>query len=150
MLLNDKCVENAKAIKPCCMLDINPPPKSSSAKESPGEPKDKLREIPIKPNKEKTPNARVTNNFKGVKNRKEKSKGKESEFVKGQQVYYFPPKFHFLYNPKIACCGPFLISNIHSCGAIDIMLNDDTQLKVHGKKLKSYLASTSRTIWRPK
>ena len=45
VLLNDKYVDDAKAIKSCCMLDIKPPPKPSSFKEIHNEPK-KLREPP--------------------------------------------------------------------------------------------------------
>ena len=74
----------------------------------------------------------------------------EGEFFNGQRVYYLPPKNHVLWNPKIPMCGPFLISKIHACGAIDILLNDHKSIKVDGKRLIPYKKSTTRTIWRPK
>ena len=132
------------------MLALNPTPKLSSVKESMSEPMAKPREPPLEPKHGTKTNAKGTNDFVGVKNQNDKSIGKGSEFVEGQKVLYFPPKNHFLYDPKIPWCGPFMISNIHSCGAIDIFLNDHKPLKVYGKRLKSCMASTIRTIWSPK
>ena len=89
MLLNDEWVDNAKAIKRYCMLDLNPRPKSSSFKEIHNKP-ETLKEAPLKPNQETITNAKGTNDFVGVKNRNDKSIRKESEFVVGQKVFYFP------------------------------------------------------------
>ena len=129
---------------------MNPTPKLASVKESTSEPMVKLREPPLEPKHGTKTNAKGTNHFVGVKNRIDKSIGKESEFVEGQKVLYCPPKNHFLCDPKIPWCGPFMISNIHSCGAIDILFSDHKPLKVHGKRLKSFMPSTIRTIWQPK
>ena len=68
----------------------------------------------------------------------------KGEFFKGQPVYYFSPKNHVIYNPKIPMCGPFLISKLHACGAIYILLNDNKYFTVNRKRC------TTRTIWRPK
>ena len=129
---------------------MNPTPKLASVKESTSEPMEKPRGPPLEPTCGTKTNAKETKNFVGVKDRIDKSIGKESEFVEGQKVLYCPPKNHFLYDLKIPWCGPFMISNIHSCGAIDILLNDHRPLKVHGKRLKSFMPSTIRTIWQPK
>ena len=93
---------------------------------------------------------------KRAESRNEKSKGKKSdccwkgEFIKGQHVYYFPTKNHFLYNPKISIGGPFMISKVHSFGPINIILHDYKPINVYRKRLGLLKGSTCRTIWRPK
>ena len=45
------------------------------------------------------PSAKERKEKKRVESGNEMPKGKENDFVKGQHVYYFPPKNHFIYNP---------------------------------------------------
>ena len=96
------------------------------------------------------------NKEKGVRLEKLKSKDKKGEvlvkndFVVGQQVYYFPPKNHVLFNPKISMHGPFVISKIHQSGAIGIIVNDHHHITVYKERLRAIKGGTLRTIWRPK
>ena len=104
----------------------------------------------------KKSSAKESEKKKGIESRNERPKGKKSdccwkgEFIKGQHVYYFPTKNHFLYNPKISIGGPFMISKVHSFGPIDIILHDHKLITVYKKHLKIFKGSTTRSIWRPK
>ena len=102
------------------------------------------------------PSAKERQVEKGIESRNAKFEGKESDcclkgdFVKGQHVYYFPPKNHFLYNPKVPMCGPFLISKVHLFGAGDIILHYHKPITVYRKRLRPLKGSTFRAIWRRK
>ena len=87
---------------------------------------------------------------KSVENESAKPKRKENDFIEGQHVYYFPPKNHFLYNPKHFMCGPFMISKVHSFSLIKIILHDDKPIIVYRKCLRPLKEFTFRTIWRLK
>ena len=65
----------------------------------------------------------------------------KNDFVVGQQVYYFPPKNHILFNPKISMHGPFVISKTHQSGAISIIVNDH-QITVYKGRLRAMKGCT--------
>ena len=138
------------------MFFTNHTPTPSSEKEKKGDPSAQPREHPKEKNQENTPNANESNNFEkglslNVKIKKECDVFVATgEFFEGQHMYYFPAKNHILWNPKIPMCGPFLISKIHTCGVIDILLDDHKSITINGKRLRPYKKTTTRTIWRPK
>ena len=92
------------------------------------------------------------NKEKGVRLEKLKSKDKKGEvlvkndFVVGEQVYYFPPKNHILFNPKISMHGPFVISKIHKSGVVGIIVNDHQHITMYKGRLRAMKGCTLRTI----
>ena len=131
--LLDQNANRVHSLETCCMIS-----------------KDKPLMCPKERELEKEPSARERVDKKTVESGSEKPKEKENDFVEGQHVYYFPPKNHFLYNPKNSIYGTFMITEVHSFDPIDIILHDHKLITVYRKCLKIFKGSTARTIWHPK
>ena len=137
-------------LETCCMVSRPPPLNPLSDTQGEEQLKKKPQVCPKQVELEKQTSAREKVDKKEVESGSAKPKGKENNFVEVQHVYYFPPKNHFLYNPKHSMCGPFMVSKVHSFGPIDIILYDHKPITVYRKRLKPLKESTFRIIWCPK